>query len=246
MSKSEDAALLLPGTEEIEFKPINVYVDDNIYGRELHALWSLDFKDFNIIEYKKKTSQTKALRDFLRSCNVLLPRTGQSIAVELLKPRLTQWQPMPDDCLHEVKENFRPIYPITKQYAISSQNHPRPRYDPTVNSSSQSFINLMKIYNDESKYSGSPSDYFDTKFDIFCENCHTAGIAEEDRCKAFRIMLRDNALDQYRAILRENKDSTLEALRLSIKNTFEDQEHQQILFAKWNEISLQPVLNEQE
>ncbi|RKF83155.1 hypothetical protein GcC1_006048, partial [Golovinomyces cichoracearum] len=225
---------------------INVYVDDNIYGRELHALWSLDFKDFNIIEYKKTTPQTKALRDFLRSRNVLVPRTGQSIAVELLKSRLTQWQPMPDDCLHEVKENFRPINPITKQYTICNQNHPRPRYDPTVNSSSQSFINLMKIYNDESKYSGSPSDYYDTKFGIFCENCDMVGIVEEDRCKAFRIMLRGNALYQYRAILKENKDSTLEILRLSIENTFEVQEHQQILLAKWNEIFLQSVLNEQE
>ncbi|RKF96000.1 hypothetical protein GcM1_044002, partial [Golovinomyces cichoracearum] len=122
MSKSEDAALLLPGTEEIEFKPwtlkeatdatsteiakyiedrIHVYVDDNIYGRELHALWSLDFKDFSIIEYKKTTPQTKALREFLRSRNVLVPRTGQSIAVELLKSWLIQWPPMLDDCLHE-------------------------------------------------------------------------------------------------------------------------------------------------
>ncbi|RKF73593.1 hypothetical protein GcM1_243068 [Golovinomyces cichoracearum] len=72
------------------------------------------------------------------------------------------------------------------------------------------------------------------------------GIVEEDRCKAFRIALRDNALDQYRAILKENKDSNLEILRLSIKYTFEGQEHQQMLLAKWNKISLQSVLNEQE
>ncbi|RKF83158.1 putative glycosyl [Golovinomyces cichoracearum] len=152
---------------------------------------------------------------------------------------------MPDDCLHEVKENFRPINLITKQYAISGQNYPRPRFDPTVNSSSQSFINLIKIYNYESKYGGSPFDYFDTKFDIFCENHDMVGIIEEDRCETFRFMLRDNALYQYRAILKENKDSTLETLRLSIKNTFESQEHQQMLLAKWNEISLQSVLNEQ-
>ncbi|TQS35752.1 hypothetical protein Golomagni_03819 [Golovinomyces magnicellulatus] len=87
-SKSEDATLLLPIIEEIEFKPwtikeateanstdvanniktrIDIYTDDNIYGRELHALWSSDFKNFSITEYKKTTPQTKALRDFLRS-----------------------------------------------------------------------------------------------------------------------------------------------------------------------------------
>ena len=120
MSKSEDATLPLPTTEEIEFKPwtlkqaaeatstnipnyietrINVYTDDNIYGRELHALWSLDFKNFSITEYKKTTSQTKALRDFLRSRNVLIMRTGQPIASELLRSRLANWQPMPDDCI---------------------------------------------------------------------------------------------------------------------------------------------------
>ncbi|KAI6245294.1 hypothetical protein HI914_06804 [Erysiphe necator] len=242
MPKSEEAAILLPITKEAEFKSwtfkeateatstdiakyienrIENYDDNNIYGRELHVLWISDFELFSITDYKKTSSQTKALRNFLRSRNVFIPRTGQSIAYELLKSRLTQWQPMPDDCLHEVNEKFRPITSIGKLFPTSIQGFSRPRYDAIVNTSSQSLINLMRIYNDETKY----------------ENCDMVGIAQEDKCKAFRIMLKDHALDLYRSILKEDNKTSLETLRISIKNTFEGQEHQQMLLAKWNELS---------
>ncbi|TQS34271.1 hypothetical protein Golomagni_05352 [Golovinomyces magnicellulatus] len=49
---------------------IQVYIEDNISGRELHELQTLDFESFSSVEYKKTTAQTKALRDFLRSRNL--------------------------------------------------------------------------------------------------------------------------------------------------------------------------------
>ncbi|RKF80151.1 hypothetical protein GcM3_048038, partial [Golovinomyces cichoracearum] len=88
---------------------IQVYVEDNISGRELHELWTLDFESFSSVEYKKTTAQTKALRDFLRSRNVFIPRKGHSIANELLKAQTISWARMPDEYLHEVDEKHRPI-----------------------------------------------------------------------------------------------------------------------------------------
>ncbi|RKF65529.1 putative glycosyl [Golovinomyces cichoracearum] len=88
----------------------------------------------------------------------------------------------------------------------------------------------MKLYNDEAKYGGSSSDLFDYKFETFCENCDMTCIGEEDRNRTFRFMLKKNALEHHRALIRENNGK----------------EHEQMLLAKWNELSLQSIINEQE
>ncbi|RKF62108.1 putative glycosyl [Golovinomyces cichoracearum] len=105
----------------------------------------------------------------------------------------------------------------------------------------------MKIYNEDKKYGGSPSELFDDKYETFCENCDMIGISHEERSKAFRIILKDVALEHYRAIARENKEAIppLEVLYSSFKNVFEGQEHQQMILAKWNELSLLSVIEEQ-
>ncbi|TQS35090.1 hypothetical protein Golomagni_04500 [Golovinomyces magnicellulatus] len=95
--------------EQTEFIPwnlkeasIGVYKEESISGRELHALWSIDFEFFSTVEYKKAILQTRTLRDFLRARNLFVLKTGQSIATELLKAKQAQWEPMPSEYQHEV------------------------------------------------------------------------------------------------------------------------------------------------
>ncbi|RKF63085.1 putative glycosyl [Erysiphe neolycopersici] len=220
--------------------------EDNISERKLHELWNLDFEFFSSVEYKKTTAQTKALRDFFRSRNMFIPRKGYSIATELLKAQTTSWAPMPDEYLHEIDEKHWSINFSSKSTNTLYPDSTRTRVEANT-TNSYSFIDLMKIYNDEAKYEGSSSDLFDSKFETFCENCDKTCIGEEDRNRAFSFMLKENALEHYRALIRENKGiiPSLNSLYKSIKNVFEGQEHEQMLLAKWNELSLPTIINKQ-
>ncbi|RKF79342.1 hypothetical protein GcM1_203028, partial [Golovinomyces cichoracearum] len=195
----------------------------NISGRELHELWTLDFESFSSVEYKKTTAQTKALRDFFRSRNVFIPRKGHSIANELLKAQTISWACMPDEYLHEVDEKHRPINLSSK--SINTLHPDSTRIQVEANTTnSYSFINLMKLYNDEAKYDGSSSDLSDSKFETFCENCDMTCIGEEDRKRAFRLMSKENALEHYRALIRENNGiiPSLNSFYTSIKKFLKD------------------------
>ncbi|RKF81591.1 hypothetical protein GcM3_034027, partial [Golovinomyces cichoracearum] len=93
---------------------MEAYTEETMSGSELHALWASDFEFFSEVEYKKSTIQTRALRDFFRSRNVLVLKKGLSIATELVKAQRAQWEPMPIEYQHEFLDKFRPIFPISK------------------------------------------------------------------------------------------------------------------------------------
>ncbi|EPQ63477.1 BgtAc-30368 [Blumeria graminis f. sp. tritici] len=123
---------------------IKAYTEDNITGRELHALWILDFEFFSNTEYKNTTIQTRLLRDFLRSRNVFVPRKGHSIAVELPKAQHATWEAIPEACLHEIKEKHRPISTVSKSSSTFRSDSARSQGD-TLISNNNSFFSLMKI-----------------------------------------------------------------------------------------------------
>ncbi|KAF6803979.1 glycosyl transferase, partial [Colletotrichum plurivorum] len=56
---------------------------------------------------------------------------------------------------------------------------------------------LSKLYTDEMKYGGGPSDIFETKVMIFRDNCYKAGIPQTKWGGAFSVMLKGRALAYY-------------------------------------------------
>ncbi|RKF84297.1 hypothetical protein GcM1_123008 [Golovinomyces cichoracearum] len=61
---------------------MEAYTEDTISGSELHALWASDYEFFSDVKYKKSNIQTRALRDFLRSRNMLVLKKGLLIVTE--------------------------------------------------------------------------------------------------------------------------------------------------------------------
>jgi hypothetical protein len=73
---------------------------------------------------------------------------------------------------------------------------PTPLPQSTLNDSGKELINLIRMYNDESKYTG-PNDNFDYKLDIFHNLCSRASVPETAKAKAYPTMLTSLALDHY-------------------------------------------------
>lgn len=84
--------------------------------------------------------------------------------------------------------------------------------------------NLFKAYSgSEDKNSGLTTDKFESKFMLFLERCDLADIPEEDRHRAFSIILMGNARQFYSDSLKPQKLS-LKSLELVVKSRFQTPE----------------------
>ncbi|RKF83236.1 putative glycosyl [Golovinomyces cichoracearum] len=112
---------------------------------------------------------------------------------------------------------------------------------------SYALVNLSKIFKDNQRYGGSPDEFFDDKFATFTENCKTAGLPVTRYHEAFHIMLEGAALQHYREIVRQNKETipSVATLVTSIKEFFEGKEHESMLRNQWDETTLFSILAEQ-
>ncbi|RKF55656.1 putative glycosyl, partial [Erysiphe neolycopersici] len=102
----------------------------------------------------------------------------------------------------------------------------------------------MKAYTEEQKYAGTPSESLDLKYKIFTDLCNTIDVPINQRNSAFKVMLKNAALQHYHTTFNSENLSDLSTLYQTIKSNFEGKEYQQSMLVKWNEMSLKTTLKD--
>lgn len=102
--------------------------------------------------------------------------------------------------------------------------------------------NLSKAYySDGDRYNGLPTDNFDRKLCLFEERCDQASVPNEDKQRAFSIMLAGRARDFYFDNLR-GKDFTFDEMTAAVKRRFITAEHERSLVREWDNLSLNAII----
>lgn len=261
MSTTQEAADFVPWTIEEANKAsaqqvgayiterLQDYDDEKIGGSLLHEYFVYDFKSFNETIFRK-VPDLKPLRDYLRSHDVYVEkRRGVHMTTALTKILSSPYMPLPSGEQIEVLAKFKSSQMLTNS---QSQSQSQPTFQPAYQRSdeekkSYALVNLSKIYKDNQRYGGSPDEFFDDKFATFTENCKTAGLPVTRYHEAFHIMLEGAALQHYRDIVRQNKETipSVATLVTSIKELFEGKEHESMLRNQWDETTLFSILAEQ-
>ena len=73
---------------------IDEYTASELKGLDLFEYWKADFENFTAATYKRTTSATKVLRDFLRQNNVYIPKNRLAIGEQLVRSA-QNWTPWP-------------------------------------------------------------------------------------------------------------------------------------------------------
>jgi hypothetical protein len=75
---------------------INDYDDKRLKGIELFEYWRVDFENFTSTVYKKTTTKTKLLRDYLLDNGVWIPKNRRPIADNLVATSMKEWEAWPN------------------------------------------------------------------------------------------------------------------------------------------------------
>lgn len=101
----------------------------------------------------------------------------------------------------------------------------------------------MKSYQkDEDRYSGLPTENFDRKIALFHEHFTQAGVNEEDKPRAYSIILSGLALQYYFDTLRGRNLNLTELVEPTRKRLITT-EHTRTLIRQWDEMTLQSVMS---
>lgn len=124
---------------------------------------------------------------------------------------------------------------------IISQDAPQTTSLPPaqIYDAGRAITNLMKIYDDKSKYHGS-ADILDTKIMVFYDLCSKVGVRDTDWGSAFSAMLAGDAKEFYYENLMNRKLEFPTIVNL-IRENFETQERQTKFMSHWNMTSLREV-----
>lgn len=102
--------------------------------------------------------------------------------------------------------------------------------------------NITKMYTEDQKYGGA-GDNFDFKLTIFKSTCVRAGLPDEERIKAFPTMLKARALVYYYSNDHACYGAHFESVCDIIRQYFEGDEYKRGVLIKWNDISLQYIID---
>lgn len=104
--------------------------------------------------------------------------------------------------------------------------------------------NLSKAYfSDKDRYSGFPTDNFDRKLCLFNERCDQAGIPDDEKHRAFSIMLTGRARDFYFDHIR-GSNCSFNDMTSSVKRRFITAEHVRTLVREWDSLTLEGIMSE--
>ena len=134
-----------------------------------------------------------------------------------------------------------PTGPITSNnYGTPTPPGPTPGVGTIsgVSGYGKELANLVKMYNEEAKYSGE-DDSFSYKLTIFNDICDRADIPYQVRLKAFPTMLKGLALDYYYSnISLTNAMMTFDNACFLMRTYFEGAEYKRGILSRWNGMTL--------
>ncbi|RKF77660.1 hypothetical protein GcM1_217026 [Golovinomyces cichoracearum] len=163
----------------------------NSTDSDLWELFQEDFADFTVDNFKSLgTAKLQQLRNFLKCGGVRAPKaTGKITNV----PLVAIATPAPTEST--LATNPHPVLPVNT--AHSSTTQPTTVKQPTVATGSGRLItDVTRNYSDDQKYDGTNGS-FDLKLIIFRSICDRVELPEQALAKAFPVMLKGLALNQY-------------------------------------------------
>lgn len=222
-------------------------------GSTLSEYFTEDFKAFTSDHFSEiPTNDRRTMRDFLRKRGVYV-RKGRGVLIsDALLEVVKDDVPWPTEQT-ESEEHSQDRNTNTSNSRAQEMNAGAVRVtqDSQCRSNSsggsytrQGISNLAKVYNyDGDRYSGLTSDNFDRKLSLFEERCDQASVSDEDKSRAFSIMLTGRARDFYFDNLR-GKSMSFTQLTSAIKRRFITAEHERTLVREWDSLNLQTVIAE--
>lgn len=95
----------------------------------------------------------------------------------------------------------------------------------------------MKMYNEDMKYGGLPTESLTLKFGIFTDLSSKAGLPKEGLATGFSSMLKGTALQHYYSSCHGHGFDIRQLLN-RFENHFEGEEHRRNMLREWNSVSL--------
>ncbi|RKF64369.1 putative glycosyl transferase [Erysiphe neolycopersici] len=158
-----------------------------------------------------------------------------------------------------VQQNFRSSYTPNQQnpsllhgtnYIDQSPNtlpNPEEMISKTYNSNthqgfSRELMSLNKMYSEENKYSGLPTESFTYKFSIFIDLASKSEIPQDALPTAFSTMLKGMALEYYYSCC-QGSTLTISQLIKRFQEHFEGEEHRRNMLREWNKINLRDMFH---
>ncbi|KAI0996762.1 hypothetical protein K3495_g11420 [Podosphaera aphanis] len=109
-----------------------------------------------------------------------------------------------------------------------------------TNQYSREVTTLLKMYQEDYKYGGEPTESFNYKFGLFIDLTNKANLPNEALPIAFSSMLRGIALEYYHSNFHGLNLSITELVH-NFQNYFEGHEHRQNMLREWNSINLRSM-----
>lgn len=237
-------------------------------GDSLSEYFADDFGGFTKEDFKSIDSDTRRnLRDLLRSRGVFVPKGRNVLIADALHQVAQEDLPWPDEDLEkpskqatlssqqkqtkigdldEEKDNNAVDVHVARvdEVPYNTGIHPAEQSDTASRPLRRSnMANLFKAYSgDDDKYSGGTTDNFERKFLLFLERCDQADILNEDRNRAFSIMLTGHARQFYFDSLKR-KNLSLVELEAAVKSRFLTPERTRALLREWEALSLMSIMS---
>ena len=132
--------------------------------------------------------------------------------------------------------NYRTPHLLPSPYQVIQEFGTR-----QVHGHSKELATLAKMYNNDDKYGGSPTESLSYKFNIFMDLCTRAEIPQGLLHTAFPTMLTSMALEYYYSSC-QGVSLTTEQLFERFQSHFEGEEHRRNMLREWNNINLRGLL----
>lgn len=234
------------------------YEKQNWHNDSLSEYFADDFRDFTVEDFTNiDTATRRNLRDLLRSRGVFVPKGRNIVIAQALHQVVQDDIPWPEDDTEKPINQASAMSPGKRNEPFALENRTQDRRDDgdttETDNNSQSkhdrqpprngnMANLFKAYsNDSDKYSGATTDNFERKFMLFLERCDQAAIPNDDRHRAFSIMLIGNARQYYFDNLK-SESLDLSSLEKAIKMRFQTPERTRALLREWEMVTLNSII----
>ncbi|KAI6245784.1 hypothetical protein HI914_06260 [Erysiphe necator] len=107
---------------------------------------------------------------------------------------------------------------------------------------SRELMSLNKMYSEENKYNGLPTESFTYKFSIFIDLASKSEIPQDALPTAFSTMLKGMALEYYYSCC-QGSTLTISQLIRRFQEHFEGEEHRRNMLREWNKVNLRNMFH---
>lgn len=212
----------------------NLYDEKARTASTLSGYFAVDFKSFTTQMFCELPNVVKSnLRKVLRNKGVYVCKGRNVNIADALRQAVEDELKWPlDDFAGDHKDDT-----LNAKEKLSIENS-----SGAVTKNVFGISNLMKSYKkDEDCYSGLPTENFGRKIALFHERCDQAGVNEEDKPRAYSIILRGLALQHYFDALQGRVFDLIDLVQAT-RERFITPEYTRALIQQWDDTTLHTVM----